>query len=142
METPRSDDGSFNKGHMIDCLHTDGIMLVSNISWKILWITAMTGGYFSTSYRILTVYSTRRSSCTLPLQITQTVKPYNQTLPNSNPGRVNGVGPSTLRSVKPLESHKKKQKKKQYSLTTSFMAWSHFNLQKMQNILTSKSQMV
>ena len=30
-------------------------------------------------------------SCTLPSQFIQTAKPYNQTLPLSNPGRVNGL---------------------------------------------------
>ena len=48
-----------------------------------------------------------RPSCTLQIQITHTVKPNNQTLPFSNPGRVNGLRPSILRSLKLLGSHKK-----------------------------------
>ena len=48
-------------------------------------------------------------SCTLPSQIIQTVKPYNQTLPLSNPGRVNGLWHSILRSVKSLGSQKRKK---------------------------------
>ena len=75
-------------------------------------------------------------SCSLPLQISQTVKPYNPTLPFSNPGRVNGLWPSILRSVKSLGLQKKP-----HSLTISFMV-SHFNFQKLQNILASKSQMI
>ena len=48
-------------------------------------------------------------SCTLPSQIIQTVKPYNQTLPLSNPGRLNGLWHSILRSVKSLGSQKRKK---------------------------------
>ena len=79
-------------------------------------------------------------SCTLPLEITQTVKSNNQTLPFSNPGRVNGLWSSILRSTKSL-GPQKRRKKKQYSLTISFRV-SHFNLQKMQYISASKSQMI
>ena len=48
-------------------------------------------------------------SCTLPSEIIQTVKPYNQTLPLSNPGRVNGLWHSILKSVKSLGSQKKEK---------------------------------
>ena len=51
----------------------------------------------------------RTPSCTLPSQIIQTVKPYNQTLPLSNPGRVNGLWHSILRSVKSIGSQKKEK---------------------------------
>ena len=64
--------------------------------------------------------------------------PYNQILPLSNPGIVSDLWLSILRSVKSLGSQKRK---KQYFLTISFMV-SHFNLQKMQNISASKSQMI
>ena len=49
-------------------------------------------------------------SCTLPLEITQTVKPNNQTLPFSNPGRVYGLWSSILRSMKALGPQKKEKK--------------------------------
>ena len=76
-------------------------------------------------------------SRTLPLQIIQTVKPYNQTLPLLNPWRVNGLLLSILRSVKSLGSQKKNSTLFDYKLHGITL-----QLTKMQNISASKSQII